>query len=304
MRMTQDDSVTAVGPMPTPPRAGVCWGSIFAGTLIAVGAWLLLHLLGMGIGLTAIQPHDPGSLRSVGIGAGVWALVAPILALFVGGLAAGKLAQPLGRVAGVIHGAVLWALATVVSITLLWMALTAVIGGAVSAGASVASATAGGAVAAVGAGAGAEITPESLGLSTDDLLAPVNRRLQSEGKPPLTGEELMTTAKKALRTSVREGRLDRQLVVNALAENTALSPAEAADIAGQLERGYDTRMHELADTARTRALEAAEGTGKALLGLSLAMLLGLGAAVGGAVVGVHRYQQGPRAGQRRYEGVD
>ncbi|MCY1004421.1 hypothetical protein OV079_02320 [Nannocystis pusilla] len=91
--------------------------------------------------------------------------------------------------------------------------------------------------------------------------------------------------------------------MNALAENTALSPAEAADIAGQIERGYETRMHELAATARTHALEAAEGTGKALLGLSLAMLLGLGAAVGGALVGVHRYQQSPRDGRRRYEGV-
>ncbi|WAS90605.1 hypothetical protein [Nannocystis punicea] len=287
--------------MPTPTRTGVCWGSIFAGTLVAVGAWLLLHLLGMGIGLTAIQPHHPGSLRSVGVGTGVWTLIAPILALFVGGLVVGKLAGPLDRASGAIHGIVVWALATVASITLLWMALTAVIGGAVTAGASVASATAGGAVAAVGAGAIGEISPESLGLSTDDLLAPVNRRLQSEGKPAITGEQLMTAAKKALRSSVREGRLDRQLVINALAENTALSPAEAADIAGQIERGYDARLRELGETARTRALEAVEGTGKALLGLSLAMLLGLGAAVGGALVGVHRYQQGgPRGGRRTY----
>jgi hypothetical protein len=285
--------------MPTPTRTGVCWGSIFAGTLVAVGAWLLLHLLGMGIGLTAIQPHHPGSLRSVGIGTGVWTLAAPILALFVGGLVVGKLASPLDRASGAIHGVVVWALATVVSITLLWMALTAVIGGAVTAGASVASATASGAVAAVGGGTAGEITPESLGLSTDDLLAPVNRRLQSEGKPTITGEQLMETARKALRSSVREGRLDRQLVVNALAENTALSPAEAADIAGQIERGYDARLRELGETARTRALEAVEGTGKALLGLSLAMLLGLGAAVGGALVGVHRSRLQSQRGTRR-----
>ncbi|WP_170136271.1 hypothetical protein [Nannocystis exedens] len=291
--------------MPTPPRVGACWGSIFAGTFIAVGAWLLLHLLGMGIGLTAIQPHEPGSLRSVGIGTGVWTLIAPILALFVGGLAVGKLARPLDRAGGVIHGAVLWALATVASITLLWMALTAIIGGAVSAGASVASATAGSAVAAVSGGAGAELTPESLGLSTDDLLAPVNRRLQSEGKPAITGDQLMGAARNALRTSVREGRFDRQLAVNALAENTALSPAEAADIADRLGRGYDARMQAFADTARTRALEAAEGTGKALLGLSLAMVLGLGAAVGGALVSVvlHRRQLA-RASRRTYERIE
>ncbi|MDC0723604.1 hypothetical protein [Nannocystis bainbridge] len=278
--------------MPTPTRTGVCWGSIFAGTMIAVGAWLLLHLLGMGIGLTAIHPHHPGSLRSFSIGAGVWTLVAPILALFVGGLVVGKLSGPSDRLGGLVHGAVVWALATVASITLLSMALTAVLGGAVSAGASVATAATGGAVAALGGAV--EVAPESLGLSTDDLLAPINRRLQSEGKPAITGEQIMAAAKKALRTSVREGRIDRQSAVNALAEDTALSPAEAADLAGQIERGYDARVHELAETARTHALEAAEGAGKALLGLSLAMLLGLAAAVSGALVGVHRPQSGRR----------
>jgi hypothetical protein len=306
-RMTQDDSVTAVGPMPTPPaRSGVCWGSIFAGTLIAVGAWLLLHLLGMGVGLTSIQPHHPGSLRSVGIGAGVWTLIAPILALFIGGLATGKLAGPLDRAAGAIHGAVVWALATVVSITLLWMALTAVLSGAVAAGTSVASATAGGAVAAVGAGATGELGEihfEALGLSTEDLLAPVNRRLQAEGKPAVTSEQLIASAKKALQTSIRAGRLDRQLAVNALAENTALSPAEAADIADQIARAYENRITELGQAAKTKALEAAEGTGKALLGLSLAMLLGLAAAVGGALVSVRRGQR-TRTTRTTYTRVD
>lgn len=288
--MQQDDSVTAVGPFPTPTRTGVCWGSIFAGTLVAVGAWLLLHLLGMGIGLTAIHPHHPGSLRSVGIGAGVWTLIAPILALFCGGLAAGKLAGPLDRGVSAIHGAVLWALSTVVSVVLLWMALSAILGGAVTAGASMAAATAGGAAGAIG-GATDDISVESLGLSADDLLAPVNRRLQAEGKPTITSEQLLTAAKKALRTSVREGRLDRQLVVHALAENTALSQAEAADIAGSLEQRYDARLAQLAETAKTKALEAAEGAGKALLGLSLAMALGLGAAIAGSLLSTHLVQR-------------
>ncbi|MBZ5715818.1 hypothetical protein [Nannocystis pusilla] len=293
--------------MPTPPaRTGVCWGSIFAGTLIAVGAWLLLHLLGMGIGLASIQPHHPGSLRSVGIGAGVWTMIAPLLALFVGGLAAGKLAGPLDKAGGAIHGAVVWALATVASITLLWMALTAVLSGAVAAGSSVASATAGGAAAAVSAGATGEIGEmgfESLGLSTDDLLAPVNRRLQSEGKPPVTTDQLVASAKKALQTSVRQGRLDRQSVVDALAENTALTPAESAEIADRIVGAYDNRVTELGHTAKTKALEAAEGTGKALLGLSLAMLLGLGAAVGGALVSVRRGER-LRVARRTYPRVD
>ena len=41
--MTQDDQVTTVGPNPILEAPGVRWGAIFAGVLVAAGAWMLLH---------------------------------------------------------------------------------------------------------------------------------------------------------------------------------------------------------------------------------------------------------------------
>lgn len=281
-RMNHDDSVTSVGPAPTPIRTGVAWGAVFAGTLVAVGVWLLLHLLGMGVGLTAIEPHDVGSLRGVGIGTGVWTLIAPILALFAGGLATGRLAGQIQRGVGAIHGAIVWSLATVLSVTLLSMALTAAIGGAVHAGGSMAAAT---------VSSGAQLTPEALGIALEELLGPINRRLQAEGKPAVTSDQLMNATRTALRTSVREGRIDRELIIVSLSRTTDLTPEEAADVASSMQRRYEAGSSALAQEAKTQALTAADRTGKALLGLALAMALGLAAAIAGATLTVHYAQK-------------
>jgi hypothetical protein len=73
-------------PMVTAERSAIVspvgWSAIFAAATVAVGTWLVLHLIGIGVGLTAIDPTDASSLRRVGIGTGIWSLIAPIIALF------------------------------------------------------------------------------------------------------------------------------------------------------------------------------------------------------------------------------
>lgn len=282
--MNNDDLVTTVGPHPSPVTAGVRWGAVFAGTLVAAGAWILLHLLGMAVGLSAIEPHEPGSLRAVGIGTGVWSLVAPALALFLGGLATGWLVSPATRASRAIHGTVVWSLSTVVSITLLWTTLGAIVGGVVSAGSSMASATVSGAMDVIGQGAG-EMTPESLGLSGQDLLAPVNDRLRAEGKPEVSPDQVTTALREVLRTAVREGKVDRQVLIDAFSRHTALSPRDAADIAASVQQRYDERMGRIVANAREQALSAADAIGKTLLGLCMTMLLALVGAVAGVMLG-------------------
>lgn len=276
--MNQDPTITVAGPQPTRIIPAVSWGAIFAGTLVAVGVWLLLHVLGMGAGLTALDPTNTDSLRRAGIGTGVWSLIAPILALFVGGLVVGKLAGPLGRMTGAIHGAVVWSLSTVASMALVWVAATALIGGAAAAG----SQMAGGAGDMMGGN-----TLAALGLSANDLLAPINQRLQAEGKPPVQADQLANAARDALRTSVREGRVDRDILVNSLAQNTPLTREDAMSLAGTIQGRYDAQMQAF----EQQALQAGEDAGKALLGLFFGMLLGLTAAVVGATLGVGREQK-------------
>src|SRR5438477_10327762 len=65
------------------------WSAVFAGAVVSVGLWVLLQMLGTGIGLAVIDTNDPHSLRGIGIGTGIWSVIAPLLALFFGGMVAG-----------------------------------------------------------------------------------------------------------------------------------------------------------------------------------------------------------------------
>jgi hypothetical protein len=201
-------------PLPYARHWKFSWGAVFAGTMVGIGTWILLHLLGMGIGLTAIDPDDVHSLRGSGMTTGIWSLVAPIVAMFVGGLAAARVAGPMPPLGAVIHGAVLWSLATVASTILLVSLVSAMVGGA--------------------ARMGGRAAFDANGIA-------MNEQMRTSRAAPEAAEQ----------------------------------PGDAAT------RGQMRRNEEM----RGAALQAAETTGKGLLGLFLAMLLGLVAALGGAILG-------------------
>lgn len=92
------------------------WSAVFAGAIVSVALWVLLQMLGMGIGLAAIHVDDAGSLRDGGIGTTVWTVVAPFIAMFVGGVIAGRLAASRERTVGAMHGFVMWALTSLLGI--------------------------------------------------------------------------------------------------------------------------------------------------------------------------------------------
>lgn len=92
------------------------WSAVFGGAAVAVALWVLLQMLGMGAGMAAIDLDDAGSLRTVGIGTTVWTLIAPLIALFVGGLVAGRLAATFNDRIGALHGFVTWAFASLLGL--------------------------------------------------------------------------------------------------------------------------------------------------------------------------------------------
>jgi hypothetical protein len=273
-------------PLGAVPPWRFSWAAVFAGTIISLGIWLLLHVLGLGAGLTAINPDDFGSLRGVGMGTGIWSLIVPLIAMFVGGLAAAKVAGPITRLGAAIHGAALWSLATLVTTLATLSLLTGLVGGAARFGQEALS----GASRAIGA------APDGLmasGISTDDLLEPVNERLEQSGLPSVSSAQLGAAVRDAMRTALREGRVDREVLTMALARNTALSQSDASELATTLEQRFNQQASELGDSAEqagAAALQVAEATGKGLLGLFFAMLLGLVAAVAGASLGPTRAQ--------------
>lgn len=91
------------------------WSAVFAGGACAVGIWLLLELLGVGAGLYARNAADSsGAMHAASIATRVWSLVAQVIALFFGGLVAGKFAQTYERKLAGLHGLVMWALTSLV----------------------------------------------------------------------------------------------------------------------------------------------------------------------------------------------
>ena len=118
----------------THPR--ISWGAVFAGAVVALGIWAMLFALGLAVGLISLDPGDPSTLRSSGLFAGIWGMVAPLVALFVGGLVASRSAGVLRRVDAGIHGLVMWGLSTVTGAWLVGSFMATLIGGAASLGRS------------------------------------------------------------------------------------------------------------------------------------------------------------------------
>jgi hypothetical protein len=92
------------------------WGAIFGGTFVAAGVWILLYTFGLALGVSM----------------GMWSFIAPVLALFVGGLVTARCAGFVDRASGAIHGAVMWGLTMLAGTILIGIALSSLLGSMVS----------------------------------------------------------------------------------------------------------------------------------------------------------------------------
>ncbi|RKG64584.1 hypothetical protein D7V80_26290 [Corallococcus sp. CA054B] len=267
------------------------WGAIFGGTFVALGVWILLYTLGLALGLSSVNPADASSAKSAGIFTGIWSVLVPLVALFVGGLVAARSAGIVDKAGGAMHGAVLWGLTTLMGVVVLGMVLSSVVGAVFSVGKSAVSAGGSAAMGAVTGGGGAA---KAFGLDANDALGPVNQRLQQEGKPAITANQLEAATKDIVTEGVRQGRMDRELLVSNIAQNTNLSRQDAEGVADRVQQQVDqakTKAGEVGQQAQQGALKVADRSGRVFWGIFAGLLLGLVAAVLGATLGVSRKQR-------------
>lgn len=134
--MQERDYTAGPGATPYRPEANadrrrISWGAIFAGTVAALSIQLLLTLLGLSIGMWAVDPAAGSEgFQGLGIGAAIWALVSFIIALYVGGWIAGRMSGLGSKVDGLLEGFMVWGLVTVVTFMLLTTTIGGLIGGA------------------------------------------------------------------------------------------------------------------------------------------------------------------------------
>jgi hypothetical protein len=119
--------------------SGVSWSSIAAGAVAAAALTLILLALGAGLGLASVSPwQDSGvSLTTFKIGAGIYLCVVAVMASAVGGYLAARLRTRWANVHSnevffrdTAHGLLAWALATLLSASVLSSVGTKIVSGA------------------------------------------------------------------------------------------------------------------------------------------------------------------------------
>lgn len=278
------------------------WGAIIAGFFVATALHIALTVLGIAIGMDAWDPGE--SVATLGMGLGVWTIVAALLSLFVGGMTTGRLAGVLTRGDGMLHGIVLWSLTTLLAAWMLATGVSTVANGAFGLISKTAN------VAASGMSSVATSTFDQIGgADASAIQGELDRALRESGNPALHPDSLVRAAERigeqatgpaSTETIAREifaeiqgraGQVDRNAITNIIVARTSMDRAEAERVATRVENVTQSAMQQagtMLDTAGAFA-ERAAGTGSNVLSTAawwtlLALGLSLAAAVGGVAV--------------------
>jgi heme A synthase len=110
-----DETVPAVDAVQMKNRVQAA--PIIAGVLTAIAAMLILTVLGLAVGSSALEPRDVG--QKIGTAAATWGVISAIIAFFIGGWVAAKSAAVAGAPTGVLNGVMVGVAALVL---VLWLA--------------------------------------------------------------------------------------------------------------------------------------------------------------------------------------
>ncbi|WP_324754966.1 hypothetical protein [Roseovarius sp. Pro17] len=100
----------------------VSWGAIIAGAVVAVAVMIFFATLGIGMGAAIVDPQfdqNPGA--GMTIGTGIYLVITQLIALGAGGYVASRMAGIPRLISSLLHGASVWAVAT---IFLAWASVT------------------------------------------------------------------------------------------------------------------------------------------------------------------------------------
>ncbi len=300
---------------PSIPVRRVSWGAVFAGALLGLMTLVVLNLLTLGIGLQTINPADEADpLAGLGTGLTITTIIITLLAFFIGGWVAGRLAGFARRTTGVLHGLLTWGVLTLVSFMFLSSAagrLISGVTGAVSQGLSLLGQGVG--ALAPGAAQAVEDALSAQGVNLDTIGQEVQQLVQqvTEGEAGAEAEQVAGEAEEAVSTiatnpqqatSEINGLIQQLLasgedvanetteqdLVTALVQNTDLTEAEAQatvdnwqQVAEDAQATLDSAQQTLEEVAQTAATVVGQAAVWAFIGLLIgAIIAAIGAVVG------------------------
>ena len=257
-------------------HSGVSWAAIFAGAATAAALSLLLIMLGAGLGFSAVSPwaNEGVGAKGLGITAIVWLALTQIIASGMGGYLAGRLRVKWANMHGdevyfrdTAHGFLSWAVATLVTATLIAGSISSVIGSGVQAGANVAS----GAASAMSTAA-ASHADKNTGNSSDYFIDTLFRDDRGAGVSEDAAHG--TVARIFAHSLANDGQLsseDRTYLAQIIAQRTNLSQPEAEQRVDQV---Y-AKAHQAVEEAKVKAKEAADTAAKVAAWTTLWMFITL-----------------------------
>ena len=277
----------------------VSWGAVIAGGVAAAAVTLVLLAFGVGVGFSVVSPWaDQGvSSTTFHVGAGIYLIVVAMLASTIGGYLAGRLRARWSTVheheiyfRDTAHGFLAWALATVLSATVMGAATTHILAGA-TAGAAPAAAT----TAANNSGPTDIYVDRMLRSDAPSAGAPVQL---GQGAAPQGGAqggnggaaEMRRLISPVTRKGGEISAADRAYASKVVMARTGLSQADAD------KRVNDTiaEAKKAADDARSAAAQTSLWLAASLLAGALAAMLG--ATEGGLLRDSRWYEPGWRPG--------
>lgn len=270
MNRSSDTYLTALDESSS--HSGVSWAAVFAGAVAAAALSLVLVVLGFGLGFSAVSPWASSgiSAKSLGITTIVWLAFTQIVASGMGGYIAGRLRVKWANMHGdevyfrdTAHGFLAWAVATLVTATLVLGSLSSIVGGGVRAGASVASGATS-AMTQIAGNAASNSSGDEFGYFVDSLFR--------DNRPAAVSDDAVhgTVTRIFVRSLSNDGQLaveDRSYLAQLVAQRTNLSQPDAER---RVDEVYAKTQQAVAD-----AKQAAETAAKAAAWTSLWMFVAL-----------------------------
>ncbi|AMB86600.1 hypothetical protein AWM79_15330 [Pseudomonas agarici] len=251
-------------------HSGVSWAAIFAGAATAAALSFLLLILGAGLGFSAVSPWSGEgiSAKGLGVSAIIWLAVTQIIASGMGGYLAGRLRVKWTRMHAdevyfrdTAHGFLAWAVATLLTVTVIASSVGGILGGGLKAGVTAAS------------GATNSLTSaaaQSTNSHSDyfiDLLFRDNR------PAAVSADAVHAVVTRILVRSLGNGQLsndDRAYLAQVVSQRTSLSQAQAEERVNQV---YSQARQAIED-ARQAADRAAKAAAWSTLWMFIALLIG------------------------------
>jgi hypothetical protein len=247
----------------------VAWGGVWTGYLVAIGAALLLGVLGLAIGVSAadVGPGTDTNAKGLGIGAAIWSGGTLLVSLFIGGLVATRTGMVHDRATGMIEGVLIWVLSI---LTLIYMAASGI--GMVG----------GGVLSALGGatrGAAAAVQNIDVTELTSGDASQITARLNDPKTVQLVAAATGTPQEEARAT------------LSTIAQRVQAARNDPAKVAAEARKG----VQELASKASARvekaAAEAKPYATATMWTTLIALALALLAAIGGALMGRQQVMQ-------------